>query len=197
MPGLLSLSSGGGFLLLSSNAGLLSLSAPDPVAPNDSTLYQTDLIEDAFQSILQAALPGVQITKKRETVASVSPRVEIQFTAQQNKDRRYLRYPNNSFVPAQPLNAWDYVIQFTVVTNRNNNASGWTHNQIVGIVCLNAQYFTLLTTWDTAVAPYHAITSIWESAPREDTFNTEQDLDETRLNFGGMVNIRNSAWPVL
>jgi len=186
---------GGGFVGLIEGGGLL-LSDPEPVAPNQAVLYEIDRIENAFKTILQAQVPaGVTVYKKRESVDMESPRVEIVFSALQNKDQRYVGYyASNSFTPAMPLNAWDYQIQLTIVTNRTTNGS--QHAGIVGIVRWSMQYFRLLATWDTTVAPYHAITSIAEGQV-ENSVESDGDLDMERLMFLGMANIRDSAWPTL
>lgn len=185
----------GGLLGLSEGGGLLLAETP-PVAPTQSFLYEIDRIENAFKAILQAQVPeGVTVYKKRESVDANTPRVEIVFSALQNKDQRYVGYAmSNSFTPAMPLNAWDYQIQLTIVTNRTTNGS--QHATIVGIVRWSMQYFRLLATWNTTVAPYHAITSIAEGQV-DNSVDSDGDLDMERLSFLGIANIRDSAWPEL
>lgn len=194
MPSFLSLEESPGFFLLE-EGGILLLSEADPVAANDAQLYEIDRIETAFRTIMQSFLPpGVQVLKKRDTLVDITPRVEYVFAATQNQSQRYLRDTSNIFAPAQPLNAWDYVIQPTVVTNRTVNGS--QHQTIVGLVRWALQYYRLLATWDTAVAPFHAITSIREDAV-DNSVESDGDLDMERLSFSGMCNIRDSAWPPL
>jgi hypothetical protein len=185
----------GGFLGLSEGGGLL-LAESYPVAPNQATLYEINRIEDAFKAILQVQVPeGVTVYKKRESVDANTPRVEMVFSALQNKDQRYVGYASsNAFTPAIPLNAWDYQLQLTVVTNRTTNGS--QHATIVGIVRWSMQYFRLLATWNTTVAPYHAITSIYEGQV-DNSVDSDGDLDMERLSFLGIANIRDSAWPAL
>ena len=194
MPSFLSLAESPGFLLLE-EGGLMLLSESDPVAANDAQLYELDRIETAFKSILQSYLPaGAIAMKKRELKVDRTPRVEMVFTAIQNKDQRYIRFTDNAFAPAQPLNAWDYTLQLTIVTNRGQNNS--SHQTITGVVRWCLQYYRLLQTWDTSVAPYHAITSIQE-AQVENNVESDEDCDYERLTFFGMCNIRDSAWPAL
>lgn len=185
----------GGFLGLETYGGVLLLAEASPVAANESILYQTDRIEAAFVEIMQAALPsGVQVLKKRDRELDQTPRVEYVLTIQQNQTQRYIRYPDNSFAPAQPLNAWNYQLQTTVVTNRSK--SDFLHNTIVGIVRWSLQYASLLNTWTTEIAPYHAITSCQETAT-DNAVENDGDLDMQRLSFIGMCNIRDTAWPAL
>jgi len=195
MPSFLSLESGPGFFVLAGHDGILLLSESDPVADNEAQLYELDRIESAFKSIIQSHLSvPCQSLKKRELKVDQTPRVEIVFNAIQNKDQRYLRFTDNAFAPAQPLNAWDYTLQLTVVTNRSQN--GNQHQTITGIIRWCLQYYRLLQTWDTSVAPFHVITSIQEAQVENDV-ESDEDCDRERLTFFGMCNIRDSAWPAL
>lgn len=195
MPGYFELEESPGFFVLAGGDGILLLSEPDMPAPNDAILYETDRIESAFVTIIQNALPsGVQFVKKRDAVMDQTPRVEYVLTLQQNNTQRHLRYLDNSFAPAQPLNSWNYTLQPTIVTNRTTN--GGQHTRIVGVVRQSLQYYSLLNTWDASVAPYHAITSIGE-AQTDNTIESDGDLDMQRLTFSGMCNIRDSAWPAV
>lgn len=164
-----------------------------PVATAESQLFELDRVEEAFKAILEDQVGlSVQSVKKRDIEKATTPRLEIVLTLLQNQGRRFLRQSGSLNALAMPLDTWDFTLQVTVVTHHGDPEQD--HQKIAGLVRWSLQYYRLIQTWTTAVAPYHSITDIREAQVDNEVIN-EEGCDYERLTFAGMCNIRDSAWP--
>lgn len=158
-------------------------------------LFELDRVERAFKSIIANAVSTpsvpVQVLMKREKVTTNTPRVELVLETKQVQGQRKILNPA---APAQfqPLNTWFYNLSASVITNRSTNGS--QHETLCGIVRLNLQLYKLAQTWTLELAPYHTIIDSQEQAI-DLAVESDGDLDTTKMNFAGMLCIRDGAWP--
>lgn len=145
-------------------------------------------VEDALFAIFSAQ--GIPAQKRFETKTNTTPRVDLQVVLGAPIHRHVLNLTNSN-AQAQPFDAWQYQLLATITTNRSEN--GNQHVPLIGKTRWNLQYFRLLSTLTSAVAPYHAITSI-EEAGQMDSVDDPTNLQSTQLTFRGIMNIRESAW---
>jgi len=185
----LTLASGNGSLLLANGSPLLLASSTEYEA---WMLYNLDSVEGELKRILEAVVgSNVQVLKKRETVTDITPRVELVLTAQGNNSQRWILNPGQENASLQPFNVWNYQLSATIVTNRETNGS--QHAEIVGKVRGTLQKYKLNLVWDW---PLHTIIEI-VGAPDELSVSDEENCDETKMNFTGMLSIKDGAWALV
>ena len=159
-------------------------------------LFDLDAVERAFHSIVSDAVSTqadpVQVLKKRQNTTTLTPRVEINLKTQQVQGRRHLLNPN---LPTQfqPLYVWNFILEASVTTNRQQNND--QHIPITAKTRTALQLFQLANTWTLAIAPFHTVIDIQEQ-PIDLGIDSEGDLDTTKMTFAGMLCIRDDAWPL-
>lgn len=168
-------------------------------APDFKTVYDLDLCEDAFVSILQSAVAslGATVYGKRCILPTTStPYVEVVFTPQQYDDQREIIFPQYAGQEGsgniQPRNTWGFDLEVTIATNRTVN--GAAHRPLVSIARWQLQQFALKNSWTHEIAPYHALTFSQEQPATSEVFDSD-NVDTTTLVFTGKVNIKKDAWP--
>jgi hypothetical protein len=162
-----------------------------PRANRDWQVFDLEAVEAGFVTILRGfdlAAYGRRSTEVRQT-----PCVELYLETEVVQGQRYLRFPSIRSDIVQPYNTWNFTLRCKCSTERVNN--GTAHREIVGRVRAYLQYGWLTITWTENVAPYHSITDIREAGAPTEAFE-EDNIDVTELSFTGMLNIRDSAWPL-
>ncbi len=148
-------------------------------------------VEDALFQIFTAQ--GIPAQKRFETKTNTTPRVELQMIVDlQTSLAKKIIDANNHNEQAQPDSAWPFTLLTTVVTNRTEN--GNQHVPLIAKSRWNLQYFRLIQTFTTTVAPYHSITNIREMGAQQDSVDDPNNLQMSQLTFRGVLNIRESAW---
>lgn len=155
-------------------------------------LYDLDEVEREFKDIIQSAVgSNVQVLMKRETATEATPRVNLTLITQANQSQKYLINPGNDKSQFQAWTTWFYQFSAEVETNRETNGS--QHAELVGKVRGQLQMYALEQSWG---APLHTIIDIMEQ-PEEVSFDNEANVDSTKMNFTGMLCIRNGAWSLV
>lgn len=161
-------------------------------------LFELDRVEESFKTIIAAAVstPGapVQVLMRREIVDEDTPRVALTLQTQQVVRQRFLLNPTYTDARWQPFNTWTFNLTAEIVTNRSQNNS--QHLPIIGKTRLALQFYKLAPIWTTTFSPLHTIIDIREM-PIELSVENIEDLDSTKINFTGMLCIRDGAWDIL
>lgn len=148
-------------------------------------------VENALAVILRAAT-NTPVYTRFESDVNTTPRIELVLTLTEPTGNSYLRNPGNAAGQAQPFNSWQYTLAATVVTNRTTN--GNQHVQLIGKTRYALQYFKLISSFTSEICPYHSITSIKEAGQVDAVADTD-NCQLSTINFTGVLNIRDSAWP--
>lgn len=158
-------------------------------------LFELDRVESALKSIVLAAVSSpaapVQVLMKREKETEDTPRVTLTLQTQQSQGQRYILNPANTDIRWQPFNTWMFKLGAEIVTNRETN--GDQHLPIIGKTRLALQFYKLAVSWTIELAPYHTLINIVEE-PIDLAVVSDENTDMTRLNFSGMLCIRDTAW---
>lgn len=162
-----------------------------PRADRDWQVFDLDSVEDAFVTILRGF--DVAAYGRRSTEERVTPCVELALQTEAVQGQRFNRFPTVKSELSQPYSAWNFMLKAKVSSERSNN--GTYHREIVGKVRAFLQYYWLTITFTPIVSPFHAITDIREDGAPSETFE-EDNIDITELSFTGMLNIRDTAWPL-
>ncbi len=163
-----------------------------PRADADWQVFNIDAVEDALVTILNAA--EVRTNGRRSTEKRVTPCCEIALNTKVVQGQRFLRFPTIQNALVQPFNTWMFTLDCEIYTDRTANGS--EHAMTVAKTRGALQYYSLTTTLTPTVCPYHSITDIRETNVENDT-DEPTNLDITRLTFEGMLNIRDTAWPLI
>ncbi len=158
-------------------------------------LYSFDDIETQFRASILTAVNSpaapVQVLKTHEQPTNSTPRVQLILTTQQNQGQRFILNPTYPDMRMQPLNVWFFQLSAEVVTNRQENNS--QHWPLVGKSRLALSFRKLVPFFSIELCPLHSVIDIQET-PEQLTVVQDGNLDQTKLNFAGMIVIRDSAW---
>lgn len=158
-------------------------------------LFSFEDVEIQFVNALLAAVNSpaapVLVTKTHDPRTNATPRVELTLTTQQNQGQRYLLNPGYTDTRMQPLNVWFFQLNAEVVTNREDNTS--FHWPLVGKSRLALSFRKLVPFFGIDVCPLHSIIDIQET-PQQLSVDQDGNLDQTKINFSGMIAIRDTAW---
>lgn len=158
-------------------------------------LFDLDRVNQAFKIIVQAAVSTpaqpVQVLMKHETATTNTPRVVLVIQTQQNQGQRFILNPSWPDIRMQPRNVWFFNLSAEIITNREQN--GVFHYPLVAKTRLALQFYKLALTWTMELEPLHAPIDIGEE-PCELTVQDVDGLDSTKINFTGMLQIRDTAW---
>lgn len=148
-------------------------------------------VEEALAIILRAAT-GVPVYTRFESEVESTARIECVLSLTEPVGNSFVRNPGNASSQAQPFNAWGFTLAATIVTNRTTNGS--QHVQLIGKTRYALQYFKLISSFTSAICPYHSITSIAETGQVDAVADTD-NCQLSTINFKGILNIRYNAWP--
>ncbi len=183
---------------LENTIGNLLLETGDSLLLETSTeyeaymLYELDRVEAEFKRIIQLQFSSsVQVLMKRETVTDITPRVELVLAAQGNQLHKNIINAGESNAVFQAFDVWNYQLSATVVTNRETNGS--QHSEICGKVRRELQMYRLAQTW---AAVLHTVIECIEGAI-ELSVSEQENCDQTKMNFNGMLSIRSGAWALV
>lgn len=146
-------------------------------------------IETALQTLFRSQ--GINAHRSFDKDIEDTPRVELQVILGAPAGRYLLNAIPNGNAQYQPFNSWQYNLVSTVVTERTQN--GDEHAGLIGRTRYALQYFRLVTSLTTTIAPYHTLTSI-EEVGQLDSVDDAGNLQMSAITFRGVLNIRDSAW---
>ncbi len=128
---------------------------------------------------------------KGESVTNQTARVELVLQTQQVQGQRYILNPVYPDIRMQPRNVWFYKLSATVTTNRQQN--GILQRPLVGKVRNSLRFDKVWPFFSVELIPLHTIVDIMEE-PIELSVENIGDLQVQKLNFSGMLQIRDTAW---
>jgi len=120
-----------------------------------------------------------------------TPRVEIKVTiGSATGHKKVLQH--DALVRFDQFN---FTIAFTAVTRPNPNATqNNLHPDLVARVGNMAQTFAQTTWTDTTNFPRHYVAEALRDAGRPNTLKPEQGVEQTTLNYSGIICVRPGAW---
>lgn len=153
-----------------------------------SQLFELDRVELSFYKIL--INQGLPAQHSRDNDTNVTPRIELQMTTEENPFHMHI--PTGAQTSQFLVrDVWDFVLTSTIVTNREQN--GDSHIPLIGLARWNMQMAQMLNLWTREISPIYVIIDIREASGSPDVWN-DGGCDMTKLTFGGMFQIRESAW---
>lgn len=156
-------------------------------APDLKTLYS---FETNFEAGFALILVGVatNIYTQRQNVEKKSPRCELKFTL-----RSYTGHKSQDVAGIMRCDMWNFKLDVTFITDRQQNFSA--HEQMIGLT--RATLEDVFTNVNTPTNfPFYWVSLLSESGVVPG-FHSEDDTDQSQINFTGVFAIRQGAWPVV